>query len=181
LGATESWLIKVLLNMKFIIVSVLFLLVTLSGCSSVSSRALELQGKQVPFTSFTLMQGGYLVTDELQGRVTVIAFWASWCSRSKQSIVKLNDIARRYAHRDDLVFVAVSLDSERDFGTLQKFIAEQKLQNLTHAFSGEESLDRAFRVLRGEHIPYVVILDRATRVVSISHSEKEVERLLVGR
>jgi len=152
--------------------------IVLASCSSISREALELQGKQVPFTAFTLINGGYLVTDELQGRASVIAFWAHWCPHSRQSIIKLNDLARRYSHRTDIVFIAASLDSESDFKKLQNFIKEHELNNLIHAFSGHEAHDRAFLILKGERVPYIVVLDRATRVVSISHNEKEVDRLL---
>lgn len=98
--------------------------------------------------------GTELKFSEFEGKVVVIDLWAIWCAACRIELPMIADLSRQYS-RDDLVFMAVSLDAVPEHWTklLQK---DESLDGLLHVW-----LDPSKNPpLANPSIPYKVILNR---------------------
>jgi thiol-disulfide isomerase/thioredoxin len=145
---------KLLLTVGVVLVACLS-----SACSSVSDGSRALVGQPVPEGRLMLMDGEQVALRSKSGTVMVLLFWATWCSHSRSIIADFEDLAREYAPRGDTEFYSISLDKHEDFDMLKGRIQAQDLSTVIHVFSGNDSQDEAYLALKGDHVPYVVVVD----------------------
>lgn len=109
---------------------------------------------------FTLsaLEGPPLKLDSLRGKVVILDFWATWCGPCRAQHPLYEEAKRRFAGRDDVVFVAVSTDEERD--AVEPFLERNGWSRKVYF---EDGLGAHLRV---SSIPTTVILGRAGRVFS---------------
>lgn len=138
--------------------SLLLILFLLAACSGNIKATRELVGKLAPSTKFTLLDGSYLTIRELRGKTVVVTFWATTCNNSRRAVSKVNELAKSFKQRSDIVFIAASLDKNENFQTLKDRIYYDHLDSVVHAFSGNEGDDEAYASCRGENMPYFVVL-----------------------
>lgn len=136
------------------------------------TKGAELIGQPAPESRLMYLDGSEIPLSAQRGKYTAIVFWATWCAHSKTAIVQYEELARRYAKRKDIEFLAVSIDKNEDFGTLKDRIKYQDLRTVTHIFSGNDTQDDAFVNLQGDSIPYFVFLDKEG-VVRLAEGEFE--------
>lgn len=162
--------------------TLLSLMLIFAGCAaSVSKESQSLVGTNVSYVSFTMLDGSSYSLEDFQGKNVAILFWATWCRYSKPAIKSFNEMAEHYSQSKNAVFIAASIDANSDYETLKKRIENDQLYSLKHAFSGNETLDAAFIHLRGEHLPYFVVVDAAGKVKVVSGSISDVEDYFTGR
>jgi thiol-disulfide isomerase/thioredoxin len=97
---------------------VLVVLLALVGCSnpqgstdsSTAGTAARDGRKPVPEFDLTNVAGGSLKKSDLKGKVTVIDFWATWCTPCLAEIPKYNELKEKYAGKD-VEIVGVTLES----------------------------------------------------------------------
>jgi peroxiredoxin len=152
----------------------LFAPLFLGGCAPDGAQLL---GRPAPETRFTLLEGDYIALKSYRGKTVVVAFWAQWCTSSGPTVKRLQELAATL-DRDDVVFLAASLDEVKDVGKLKDRIVFQRLDELEHAFSGNAGGDEAFIAFEGRTLPYVVIIDPAGTVRATGHSDSVVRRYL---
>ena len=63
-------------------------------------------GSQTPDFDLTTFDGTVISSQDLQGKVIVLNFWASWCVTCKDEAVEL-EMASRYYADQDVVFLGV--------------------------------------------------------------------------
>jgi peroxiredoxin len=97
---------------------------------------------------------------DLQGGVTVVNFWASWCKPCRKELVELDAMTRRLEPAGVRV-VAVSVD--RDVRKAERFIAGEGL-SLPVYHDGPDGLARKLDL---PWLPCTVVMDRAGRVVRV--------------
>ena len=141
------------------------------GCSLFSGEPHPLLKKEVPYTRYTLIDGSYHSFEELKGKNVVLVFWAEWCSYSKPVIERLNELAKNNKD-NNLVFMAISIDSYDNFPKLEERIIHGKLTNLTHAFSGNALQDEAYMAFQADALPDVYAINKDGVVVAQGHSWK---------
>lgn len=73
-----------------------------------SSAAKEI----VPNPSFTALDGTAYNLHDLKGKIVILNFWATWCAPCKVEFPDLLKIADE--RKDDIVFVALSVDNQPD-------------------------------------------------------------------
>jgi thiol-disulfide isomerase/thioredoxin len=94
------------------------------------------------------------------GKNIVIDFWASWCSPCRQELPQLNDIATRYGARQDIVFIAVSVDNQEN--QWKKGVKDINCKALRHGWLSRK-LNR-FDLNKG--VPYCIIVDKNGTIVA---------------
>lgn len=149
--------------------SLLISFILLSGCAATVNK--QLIGQPVSLR-FTPIQGSEQIgMDTYRGKTVVISFWATTCRSSRPVITRLARYADRFKGRTDVQFVAVSLDKPEDLGELQTRIQFEDFNSFSNMFSGNEEYDEAFVALKGEAMPYIVVVDPAGRVVDARYDD----------
>jgi thiol-disulfide isomerase/thioredoxin len=129
------------------------------GCSSVSEHSTSLIGKPVPEARLMLATGEQVALRSKSGTIVVLLFWATWCSHSRAIMADFEDLAREYSGRGDIEFFAISVDKNEDFELVEARIKAQDLSSMTHVFSGNDTQDESYLALKGDHVPYAVVVD----------------------
>jgi thiol-disulfide isomerase/thioredoxin len=102
----------------------------------------------------TTMDGQKLSMDELQGKVVLLDFWASWCGPCREALPHIRSIAAKF-HDEPLVVLSVNLDTDEN--KWRSFVAENKMtwpQCFGAGFPGE--MARMFGV---NAIPHTFTID----------------------
>ncbi len=98
------------------------------------------------------VNGGRLSLSSLAGKVVVMDFWATWCGPCRLQQPLYEEVKKKFAGRDDLVFLAIDTDEERDI--VKPFLDAQKWK--TSAYF-DDGLGQALRI---SSIPTTLIVDK---------------------
>jgi thiol-disulfide isomerase/thioredoxin len=88
-----------------------------------------------PF-SVTTLDGKQISLDELQGKVVLIDFWATWCGPCRDALPHVREIAKKF-NGQPLIVRSVSVDD--DEGKWKEFVAKNEMtwpQYFDHGFTG---------------------------------------------
>lgn len=76
-----------------------------------------------PFT-VTTTDGQQISMDDLQGKVVLLDFWATWCAPCREALPHMRDVARKFQGQP-LVVLSVSLDSDEQ--KWKDFVAKNEM------------------------------------------------------
>ena len=162
--STMATALRCRLRSIFLCVLSVALSVSTTACST-QFPEIPITGQSDPYMKLIMLDGTVRAIGEYKGKTVVLLFWATWCGKSKRAARHLNEFAKSYARRSDIVFIAANVDDIGDSEKVRTEIRDSKLDYLTHAYSGNGLIDEAYQTLSGEGIPYFVIYDRSGRVV----------------
>ena len=146
-----------------------------------SGASVDAAVEQAPLPDFSLedLDGNLLTKADLDGKVSLVNFWATWCGPCKIEMPWFVDFQRRYKDRGFTV-LAVSLDEDgwepvREFADEFNFNFPVVLgdDTLAEDFGGIWALPTTFIVDRSGTVLY-----RHTGLVSKATYESEIEGLL---
>lgn len=111
-------------------------------------------GDRVPGFTLTTFQGEQIALKDLQGKVVVLNFWASWCKPCEQEAADLEAAWRFYQPRGDVVFLGVDyVDTEPEARAyLEKF-------DITYT-NGPDLGTRISQAFRIRGVPETYIIDQ---------------------
>lgn len=89
-------------------VGIIALLVLVATGLFRSSQGPVAIGQQVPNFTLTTFEGEQISLTDLQGKVVVMNFWASWCTPCAQEAADLEAAWRYYEPRGDVIFLGVN-------------------------------------------------------------------------
>ena len=95
-----------------------------------------------PFRLVT-SQGEELQLDDMNGRVVLLDFWATWCGPCKETLPEMQHIAKDFANDPTLVIISVSQDD--DASAWKAFVAKNNM-NWPQYRDGNKSLGTAYGV-----------------------------------
>lgn len=75
------------------------------------SRPELARARMVPPFSLTTFDGQKISMDELQGKVVLLDFWATWCGPCREALPHIQKVAKKF-QGEPLVILSVSLDSD---------------------------------------------------------------------
>ena len=116
--------------------------------------------ERAPFSAFDLelIEGGRITSADLQGKVALINFWASWCEPCREEMPSL-DTLRRDIINDDFEFLTFNEDVRLD--PAKRFLEQ---------FGSDFPVALGHGDLRAKYhyvgLPFTVLLDRQGRVVN---------------
>jgi thiol-disulfide isomerase/thioredoxin len=121
---------------------------------------LRLLSTPIPVAAFSVqdLDGRTISSDSLRGKVTIVNFWATWCSPCRAEIPDLVELQNKY--RNELQIIGVSQD-ETGPDVVRKF-AEEHGMNYPVVMSTRE-LERIFTGIYA--LPTSFIIDREWRIV----------------
>ena len=112
------------------------------------------RARMAPAFAVTTTDGKRLSMDDLQGKVVLIDFWATWCAPCREALPRIRDIARKFQGQP-LVVLSVSVDDDQE--KWKDFISKNEMtwpQYCDNGFTG--SVAKMFSV---REIPHTFTID----------------------
>lgn len=131
-------------------------------------------GDAPPRFAAPLLEGGELSSKELEGEVTMLVFWASWCGVCSDEMPTMQAVHERFAERGVRV-VGVNTDREGDQAAIAKRWSEDRGVSFATALD-DGRVRKAFGV---SVIPHTVLLDHSGTVRFV-HQGRVMESTLSG-
>ncbi len=99
------------------------------------------------------------------GKITVLSFWATWCSPCKRELDAIAEYYEEWQEEFDMELVAITIDNARNLPKV-KPIVETKGWEYTILSDANEDLKRA---LNFQTVPMTFLIDQEGKIV-YSHS-----------
>jgi thiol-disulfide isomerase/thioredoxin len=110
--------------------------------------------RMAPAFALTATNGERLSMDDLQGKVVLLDFWATWCGPCREALPHMKHIAQKFAGQP-LVVLSISLDDDEE--KWKSFIAKNEMTWLQYRDGGFEGpIARLFDV---KAIPHTFTID----------------------
>lgn len=100
-----------------------------------------------------------------QGKITVVSFWATWCSPCKRELDALATLYPEWQEKYDVEIVAVTIDNARALAKVPGIVASKDWE-FTILSDAKQELQRS---LNFQAIPQVFLLDANGNII-YSHS-----------
>ncbi|MDD5240568.1 MAG: TlpA disulfide reductase family protein [Sulfuricella sp.] len=125
--------------------------------------------------TFADFDGKPMVLAELKGKVTVLNFWATWCSPCRTEIPHLVAGQKKYGPRG-VVFIGAAVEDKAE--SVRDFAKAYEI-NYTVAMAGSEQGIALLRALGNKvaGLPFTVILDRQGNIAAAKRGVLTPERL----
>jgi len=91
------------------------------------------RARMAPAFSVTTLDGQHISIDDLQGKVVLLDFWATWCGPCRAAMPRIRDIARRFQGQP-LVVLSVNLDNDQ--AQWKKFVSDNGMTWLQYSDGG---------------------------------------------
>ena len=125
-----------------------------------NAQASELEGKPAPQFKLDTIGGKPVSLADLNGKVVVLDFWATWCGPCRASLPHLNDLYNEFKDKGVAVY---AIDQQEDKQDVLDFVTETKL-TLPVLLDAEGKVGAQFGV---EGIPQTVIIGRDAKVKKV--------------
>lgn len=122
---------------------------------------LPLLAKPIPNLKFHDLAGHDHGLNSLRGSITVLSFWATWCTPCRAELPRLSSLSSRYAPHG-VRFLAISVDDPKDFPKIQPFLLQQHIT--LDVWTGA-SLDTLDALDLGNLVPATLILDQNGEII----------------
>lgn len=140
------------------------LMPALRSQSSAPCRSLEPEPREGAAPEFTVqdLAGNQVSLVDLRGRLVIVNFWATWCEPCIREWPQLDRLAERFAGRDDVVILAISVDS--DPSLIAPFLERMTLTStkVRVLWDPKQDVQKAFGT---EKLPDTYFVDRAGQLV----------------
>jgi thiol-disulfide isomerase/thioredoxin len=112
------------------------------------------RARMAPPFSVTTLDGKQISMDDLQGKVVLLDFWATWCGPCREALPHMRDIAKKFQGQP-LVILSVSLDNDEQ--KWKEFVAQNEMTWLQYRDGGfTGSIAKMFSVTA---IPHTFTID----------------------
>lgn len=116
---------------------------------------------RLPQFELVTLDGDYLTEEDLEGKVVVLDFWATWCQPCHQSIPALEDLHWMAEKGEPVVVIGISGDAEES--TMRRFLAERNTGWIQVWEGREPGLHSALSVTG---YPTFVVADHEGKIVA---------------
>ena len=139
------------------------------------------RAKMAPAFAITTVDGKHITLDDLQGRVVLLDFWATWCAPCREALPHMRDVAKKF-QGEPLIVLSVSLDDDeqkwKDFVTKNEMTWPQYRDGgfkgpIAQLF-GVQAIPQTFTidadgVLQDQHIGDAAIEGKLKKLIARAH------------
>lgn len=94
-------------------------------------------------------------------KITVISFWATWCSPCKRELENIDALLPEWRERYDVEFIAISVDDSRTADNVEPYV---KGRNWDFKVFTDENNDTK-RALNFGNVPYSIVINKEGNIV----------------
>lgn len=112
------------------------------------------RARMAPPFAVTTTDGKRITMDDLQGKVVLLDFWATWCAPCREALPHIREVAKRFQGQP-LVVLSISVDTDQD--KWKDFISQNEMtwpQYCDNGFTG--NITKLFDV---KSIPHTFTID----------------------
>ena len=141
--------------------------------SSASAWSLEV-GKQFPELSLTVLDGKKTSVSQLlsENKVTLVEFWAAWCSVCKKSFPEVDALAKQHADKGFGVLGLNTDDDLSDLTDIRKFLKDTSVGFPIVLSNAEEVYEKT--KIKG--VPTAALVDSKGKVLAFYTSMRKAEK-----
>lgn len=125
--------------------------------------AKKIEGTVSPSFDYENFKGGKTKLEDLRGKYVYIDVWATWCGPCIAEIPSLKKIEEKY-HGKNIVFVGISVDTDKDHEKWQKFVTTKELAGV-QLFADKNWNSDFIKAYGINAIPRFLLIDPAGKVV----------------
>jgi peroxiredoxin len=116
------------------------------------------EGKTVPSIKLKDLTGKPVDLKDMvgNGKVTVLSFWATWCSPCKKEIENMTDYLDDWKKNYDVQLVAISIDDARNSMKVKPYVEGKKWDFPVLLDENQETQ----RALDFVNVPYTIVIDK---------------------
>lgn len=96
------------------------------------------------------------------GKVTVISFWATWCTPCKKELTNMMDMAADWKEKNVADVIAISIDDSRQKAKIKTYIDGAKWPYTVLLDQNQE----VKRALNFQSVPFTIIIDKEGKIVN---------------
>lgn len=121
-------------------------------------------GQIAPTFQLETLDGKLISFDDLKGKVLYIDFWATWCGPCKKEIEHAKKLKERFSS-DEVIFVYISLDDEKDKDMWQWFVQQNNIEGLHLIAKGgfNSEIAKAYNITG---VPTFYLIDQDGKIAS---------------
>lgn len=121
------------------------------------------QTKSLPSANVKTLEGQSINVQELgkSGKITVISFWATWCSPCKKELDAIKDYYDEWKEKYGVELIAVSVDDARTAAKIPAMVKEKGWEYRILLDSNKEFQQTA----NVASVPYTILLNASGQIV----------------
>ncbi|MCC8173118.1 MAG: TlpA family protein disulfide reductase [Odoribacter sp.] len=133
--------------------------------SNLASKLVNTNPNQ-PAVDFTYpdKDGNMVSLSDFKGKVVLIDAWATWCGPCLGEILHLKKLEEEF-HNQDVVFLGVSVDEQKNHGKWMKFIEDQQLKGVQVFANGWSKIAKDYDI---KGIPRFMVIDKKGNIVDVN-------------
>ncbi len=169
---------------KSIIISIglfLFLSVSLLGQEVSTSESLVV-GQKAPEIAYPTIDGEDFSLSQLQGKVVLVNFWASWCAPCRKKSPELLEIYHKYKDTEfedgESGFDIVCFSIDKNMEIWKRSVEKDQIADFVHVIDLKGMKAEVAKAYNVKRIPYGVLLDGNGTIIEINLSTKELNKKL---
>lgn len=162
------------------IISLICALVAFCGVASaqgdIESSTLLKKGMPVPEFTVPMLDGTTLNIAQLEGKVVLVNFWATWCPPCRKEFARLQkDIIDRF-EGEDFVMLPIAIDDNME--TVKKFM-EKNGYTFPVAFDGNKTV---YGLFAEKYVPRNFIIERDGKIAfhTVGYTPEEFDEMVEG-
>lgn len=142
-----------------------FILLTILFMGSIVNYSFNKKAAATSLPNITLedMNGQKVNVGDLgkSGKVTVISFWATWCTPCKKELTNMIDMASDWKEKNVADVVAISIDDSRQKAKIKTYVDGAKWPYMVLLDQNQE----VKRALNFQSVPFTIIIDKDGKIV----------------
>ena len=118
---------------------------------------------QFPDVNIRTLEGEKIaISDHVNnGKITVVSFWATWCSPCKKELDAISDIYEEWQEEYDMELVAISVDNARSSAKVAPMVAQKGWEFTVYQDQNNEIAS----AMGFQSVPQTYLIDQAGNIV----------------
>lgn len=142
---------------------------------------LDKNGKEVPAVDIKTLDGKTVNIQDYtqQGKITVLSFWATWCSPCKKELDAIADLYPDWQEAYDMQLIAVTIDTRRALAKVAPMVASKNWDYTVLSDVNQQLMN----ALNFQAVPQTFLVDKEGKIVYshtgyIAGDEYELEKYI---